>query len=88
MLRMTIRRCIKNGLDVLLYETPNSLKFQMLLICTTEGSNVHDHVTRSTCAEGAQLRQFIMVARYGHWDRLEVRGFTLSYGRGNCPRSS
>lgn len=69
----------------MLYVTPNSLKFQTLLIYTTEGSSVHDHVPRGTCAEGAQLRQLNMVARCGHWHRLEVRGFTLFYGRGSCP---
>ena len=67
----------KKMLYMLLFETPNSLKFQTLLVYTSEGSSVHGHVTRGTCAEGAQLRHVNMVVRYGNCHRLEVRGFTL-----------
>ena len=69
----------KKRLHILLFETPNTLKFQTLLIYTTEGCSVYDHVTRGTCAEGAQLRQVNMVVRYGNCHRLEFRGFTFFF---------
>ena len=43
----------QEGLQVQLFQTPNSLKFQMLLIYMTDGSRVN--VIWSTGTEGAQL---------------------------------
>lgn len=50
------------------------LQFQMLLIYTTEGFNVHSHLIRVMCAEYAHLLQFILVNHLENLSCLEVRG--------------
>lgn len=48
---MTHKGCVTRGLQVLLFERPDSSKFQMLSMYATEGSNVHVHVIQGTCTE-------------------------------------
>jgi hypothetical protein len=50
---------------------------------TTEGSSVHSHVIRGTCAEATQLRQFNMVTHLGNSSRLSPKKCTPF--RGKCP---
>lgn len=49
--RIKYARVHKESLQILLFETPNLLKFQIMLIYTIEGSSVHGHVIRGVCAE-------------------------------------
>jgi hypothetical protein len=48
-------------LEVLLFETPKMLEFQIFLIHPAECSSVHGNVIRVIRAEGVHLRHFRMV---------------------------
>ena len=45
----------KKGLQVLLFDTLNLLKFQMLLMYVIEGFSFHGHVVWGICTKGAWL---------------------------------
>jgi hypothetical protein len=67
---------LKNSSQVLFYEKPMSLKFQMLLIDTTPGPSVEGHVIRDMLAEGEQLWRLNLMTK------LDVqRIYTLYVGR-------
>jgi len=68
-----------NVLQSLIFGKPESLKFKVLLICTTDGPSFQGRVIREMFAGGAQRRDFTVVTL------LEVGGFVLVFlGHGNC----
>lgn len=69
-----VQGCVTRGVQVLLFEMPDSLKFQILLIYATDSSNVHVHVIQGTCTEGGQVWHFHVVTPLENWSHLEVQG--------------